>query len=119
MTRHYGALSVLKEGLTGQKGWTPAWRHAAPQRHYDAIVIGGGGHGLSLKNKPCAMAAFAPVESDAAKPPSQKSFGFSLSENIALFPLSEFKTGAAITAPRTGPVGLLRAFLFGTPRIRS
>ena len=47
MTRHYSALSVLKEGLTGQKGWTPAWRHATPQRDYDAIVIGGGGHGLA------------------------------------------------------------------------
>jgi heterotetrameric sarcosine oxidase beta subunit len=47
MTRHYSALSVLKEGLSGQKGWAPTWRHASPQKEYDAIVIGGGGHGLA------------------------------------------------------------------------
>lgn len=47
MTRHYSALSVLKEGLSGQKGWAPAWRHATPRKAYDAVIIGGGGHGLA------------------------------------------------------------------------
>jgi sarcosine oxidase subunit beta len=35
------------EGLGGQKGWGPAWRSPAPKGRYDAIVIGGGGHGLA------------------------------------------------------------------------
>ena len=44
---HYSALRLLKEGLSGQQGWTPAWQAAEPKSTYDAIVIGGGGHGLA------------------------------------------------------------------------
>lgn len=47
MTRRYSALSLIKEGLAGQKGWEPAWRSPEPKAAYDAIVIGGGGHGLA------------------------------------------------------------------------
>ncbi len=43
----YSGLRVLIEGLTGNKGWTPAWRNPAPKPEYDAVIIGGGGHGLS------------------------------------------------------------------------
>ena len=43
----FSALRVLKEGLTGNKGWTPHWRDPAPKAAYDAVIIGGGGHGLS------------------------------------------------------------------------
>ncbi|MCB5410338.1 sarcosine oxidase subunit beta family protein [Pseudogemmobacter faecipullorum] len=47
MTRKYSALSLFKEGLTGQKGWEPAWRSPEPKSSYDLIIIGGGGHGLA------------------------------------------------------------------------
>ena len=43
----FSALRVLKEGLTGNKGWTAHWRDPEPKAEYDAIIIGGGGHGLS------------------------------------------------------------------------
>ncbi len=43
----FSALRVLKEGLTGHKGWQPMWRDPEPKPAYDVIVIGGGGHGLS------------------------------------------------------------------------
>ena len=43
----YSGLQVLKEGLFGNRGWKPAWRDPAPKAEYDAIIIGGGGHGLS------------------------------------------------------------------------
>ncbi|MGH1577591.1 sarcosine oxidase subunit beta family protein [Planktotalea sp.] len=43
----FSGLRVLKEGLTGNKGWGAHWRDAAPKPEYDAIIIGGGGHGLS------------------------------------------------------------------------
>jgi sarcosine oxidase subunit beta len=47
MTRHYSALSLIKEGLGNQKGWEKAWRSPEPKSSYDAIIIGGGGHGLA------------------------------------------------------------------------
>ena len=47
MTRRYSALSLLREGVSGQRGWEPAWSDEPIRRSYDAIVIGGGGHGLA------------------------------------------------------------------------
>jgi heterotetrameric sarcosine oxidase beta subunit len=43
----YSGLRVIAEALGGHKGWTPAWRDAEPQSHYDYIIVGGGGHGLA------------------------------------------------------------------------
>lgn len=43
----FSGLRVLREGLTGNRGWTPHWRDPAPKPAYDIIIIGGGGHGLS------------------------------------------------------------------------
>jgi len=43
----YSAFSLFRQGLSGHKGWRPAWRHPDPKPSYDAIVIGGGGHGLA------------------------------------------------------------------------
>lgn len=43
----YSGFKVIKEALTGHKGWTPAWRDPEPQAHYDIVIIGGGGHGLA------------------------------------------------------------------------
>jgi sarcosine oxidase subunit beta len=44
---HYSGWKVFTEGLFGNKGWTRAWRDPAPKPEYDAIIIGGGGHGLA------------------------------------------------------------------------
>ena len=43
----FSGLRILKEGLTGNKGWRAHWRDPEPKAQYDAIIIGGGGHGLS------------------------------------------------------------------------
>ncbi|MCI5095710.1 MAG: sarcosine oxidase subunit beta family protein [Rhodobacteraceae bacterium] len=43
----YSGLKVIKEALTGHKGWRPAWRDPEPKKQYDVIIIGGGGHGLA------------------------------------------------------------------------
>jgi sarcosine oxidase subunit beta len=45
--RDYSALSIIRHGLSGNKGWKPAWRKAEPKKSYDVIVVGGGGHGLA------------------------------------------------------------------------
>jgi sarcosine oxidase subunit beta len=44
--QRFSGLSLLRRGLTGQRGWQPQWRHAEPQPAYDALIVGGGGHGL-------------------------------------------------------------------------
>ena len=43
----YNALQILRQGLTGHKGWKPAWRKCAPKSDYDIVIVGGGGHGLA------------------------------------------------------------------------
>ncbi|MEO1455934.1 MAG: FAD-dependent oxidoreductase [Pseudomonadota bacterium] len=47
MTDRYSSLALIKEGLRGQTGWVPAWRDAIPAPAYDAVIVGGGGHGLA------------------------------------------------------------------------
>ncbi len=43
----FSALRVIKEALTGHKGWQPLWRNPDPQPAYDFVIVGGGGHGLA------------------------------------------------------------------------
>ena len=43
----YSAARIIWEGLTGNKGWQPAWREPEPKSQYDIIIVGGGGHGLA------------------------------------------------------------------------
>jgi sarcosine oxidase, subunit beta len=44
--RRFSALSLLRAGLTGQRSWKPQWCAAEPKAGYDALIVGGGGHGL-------------------------------------------------------------------------
>lgn len=43
----YSFLRLLREALRGGTGWRPAWRDPQPKPRYDAVVVGGGGHGLA------------------------------------------------------------------------
>ena len=43
----YSGWRVFREGLRGQSGWKPVWRDPQPKAEYDAVIIGGGGHGLA------------------------------------------------------------------------
>jgi sarcosine oxidase subunit beta len=42
----FSALKLLKEGFSGQRGWQAQWRSPEPKPSYDAVIVGGGGHGL-------------------------------------------------------------------------
>lgn len=44
---HFSGLRILKEALTGHKGWKPLWRDPVPMPAYDFVIIRGGGHGLA------------------------------------------------------------------------
>ncbi len=43
----YSAFRLFAEALRGNRGWQPAWRDAAPRPAYEAVIVGGGGHGLA------------------------------------------------------------------------
>ncbi len=43
----YSLAALLRHGVTGHRGWKPAWRDPEPKAGYDAIIVGGGGHGLA------------------------------------------------------------------------
>ena len=45
MTR-FSALSLFTKALSGHQNWPEQWPDAAPKPAYDAIIVGGGGHGL-------------------------------------------------------------------------
>src|SRR6201996_4054898 len=43
----YSLFSLLRQAVSGHRGWSPAWRDAAPKPSYDVVIVGGGGHGLA------------------------------------------------------------------------
>lgn len=45
--KKYSAYSLLRNAISYNKNWQKAWRSPAPKSHYDAIIVGGGGHGLA------------------------------------------------------------------------
>jgi sarcosine oxidase subunit beta len=42
----FSVFSLLRQGLSDHQGWGKLWRSPEPKKSYDAIIIGGGGHGL-------------------------------------------------------------------------
>ena len=43
----YSIFSLAKEAINFHEGWGKVWRNPEPKKHYDVIIIGGGGHGLA------------------------------------------------------------------------
>jgi sarcosine oxidase subunit beta len=44
--QRYSGLSLAWRALSRHRGWREQWRRADPQPAYDAVIVGGGGHGL-------------------------------------------------------------------------
>src|ERR1700733_13076127 len=42
----FSGLSLIWRGLSRHSGWQKQWRKPEPKARYDAIIVGGGGHGL-------------------------------------------------------------------------
>ena len=42
----FSALSLFWRGLSRHRGWRQQWRKPDPEPQYDAVIVGGGGHGL-------------------------------------------------------------------------
>ncbi|MYA30625.1 MAG: sarcosine oxidase subunit beta family protein [Gammaproteobacteria bacterium] len=45
--KRYSALGLLRNALDYNRNWPAAWRSPEPKKSYDAIIVGGGGHGLA------------------------------------------------------------------------
>ena len=43
----YSLLALARNALSHHERWPPAWRSPRPKARYDAVIIGGGGHGLA------------------------------------------------------------------------
>ena len=44
---HYSGFGLFKHALSYHENWQKVWRNPLPKKHYDVIIIGGGGHGLA------------------------------------------------------------------------
>ena len=47
MKTKYSIFSLLRNALSYHQDWPEAWRSPEPKASYDAIIVGGGGHGLA------------------------------------------------------------------------
>ena len=43
----YSAFGLLRNALSYNRNWRAAWRSPEPKKSYDAVIVGGGGHGLA------------------------------------------------------------------------
>ena len=43
----YSAWSLARNAFSNHQHWPRQWRSPPPQRHYDIVIVGGGGHGLA------------------------------------------------------------------------
>ena len=47
MKNKYSIFSLARNAVTHHQNWSQAWRSPDPKPAYDAIIVGGGGHGLA------------------------------------------------------------------------
>ena len=47
MNNKYSIYSIIKNAFSYHENWQKAWKDPAPKKEYDAVIVGGGGHGLA------------------------------------------------------------------------
>ena len=45
--KRYSIFSLIGNAVRGDDRWPRAWRNPEPKKSYDAVIVGGGGHGLA------------------------------------------------------------------------
>lgn len=43
----FSGFGLIKQAFKHQEHWQRMWRNPKPKKHYDVIIVGGGGHGLA------------------------------------------------------------------------
>jgi len=46
MKARYSIFSLARNALSHHENWPQVWRSPEPKKEYDAVIVGGGGHGL-------------------------------------------------------------------------
>ena len=47
MKNKYSIFSLIKNAFSYHENWQKAWKDPTIKKEYDAVIIGGGGHGLA------------------------------------------------------------------------
>ena len=47
MKNNYSIFSLIKNAFSSHENWQQAWGDPEPKKEYDAVIVGGGGHGLA------------------------------------------------------------------------
>ena len=47
MKKKYSIFSLIKNAFSYHENWGKAWKDPNPKKEYDAVIVGGGGHGLA------------------------------------------------------------------------
>ena len=47
MKNRYSIFSLIKNAFSYHENWQKAWRDPQPKKEYEAVIVGGGGHGLA------------------------------------------------------------------------
>ncbi|MEP4548429.1 MAG: sarcosine oxidase subunit beta family protein [Saccharospirillum sp.] len=45
--QRYSGFGLLRHAMSHHENWQRVWRNPKPKKHYDVIIVGGGGHGLA------------------------------------------------------------------------